>query len=125
VCCFACRERLFKSINSLPTVYETLSGKAAPKAPKANKKAPVAAAAQQVSKRTKKHRFVVIPRAFLRFVPRGVRSMYPPPMRGTPPLRWRARLCVLVVRHVSSSLTHRSPPREGEEGCFFSLGCLG
>lgn len=41
------RERLFKSINSLPTVYETLTGKATSK-PKANKKAAVAAA-QQVS----------------------------------------------------------------------------
>jgi len=33
------RERLFKSINSLPTVYETLSGKAAVKVKATSKKA--------------------------------------------------------------------------------------
>lgn len=38
------REKLFKHINALPTVYETLSGKVAPK-PKASKKATSAAAA--------------------------------------------------------------------------------
>jgi len=44
------REKLFKHINALPTVYETLSGKAAPK-PKASKKPPPNAAAAPPAKR--------------------------------------------------------------------------
>lgn len=38
------REKLFKSINSMPTVYEVLSGKASAGKPKANKKAAAATA---------------------------------------------------------------------------------